>query len=268
MTGRQHAGPPSEPQAPPIPEPTYAERARTLLHLGRVGTLSTLAHGHDGVPFGSVLPYALDGSGRPLGLISSMAVHTRNLTHDTRASLLVTQPGASGDMLAASRVTLLGTMAPVPAEERDGVRALYLARQESARYWVDFDDFAFHRLEPAAVYYVGGFGVMGWVSAEDYRSAEPDPLADAAEGILAHMNADHEDALRLLARVRAGVSAERATMTAVDRLGFHVRLVTAERVQGLRIAFPHEARTAEEVRRVLVEAVRQAREQSQAQPDS
>jgi hypothetical protein len=40
---------------------------------------------------------------------------------------------------------------------------------------------------------------MGWVSANDYGSALPDPLAEAASGIIQHMNADHADALRLIA---------------------------------------------------------------------
>jgi len=69
------------------PEPTHAERARTLVYLGRVGSLSTLSRKRPGWPFGSVMPYALDEIGRPLFLISSMAMHTQNLTEDTRASL-------------------------------------------------------------------------------------------------------------------------------------------------------------------------------------
>ena len=60
----RHAGPPRPPGAPVVPEPTYAERARTLAHLGRTGTLATLSRRHPGHPFGSVMPYALDGGGR------------------------------------------------------------------------------------------------------------------------------------------------------------------------------------------------------------
>ena len=54
------------------------------------------------------------------------------------------------------------------------------------------------------MYFVGGFGVMGWIAAEDYASARPDPLMDSAAGIIQHMNADHAAALRLIARHYAG----------------------------------------------------------------
>ena len=99
----RHAGPPAGATAPAVPEPSYAERARTLAHLGRTGTLATLSRKHPGHPFASVMPYALDDRGRPLVLISSMAMHTQNLAGDARASLLVAQPTA-GDPLAAARL--------------------------------------------------------------------------------------------------------------------------------------------------------------------
>ena len=85
---RRHAAGVVPPDQAPAPEPTYAERARTLIHLGRVGALSTLSRKHSGWPFGSVMPYALDDSGRPLFLISAMAMHTQNLQAEPRASLL------------------------------------------------------------------------------------------------------------------------------------------------------------------------------------
>ncbi len=42
-------------------------------------------------------------------------------------------------------------------------------------------------------------------------------------------------------------------MTAVDRLGFHLRLKTGDRVHGRRIAFPHEVRDPDDVRAALIE---------------
>jgi len=256
---RKHAGPGPTNDQPVIPEPSFSERARTLVYLGRLGSLSTISRKQPGFPFGSVMPYALDDHGRPLFLISTMAMHTQNLKADPRASLLVTQNDADGDPLGASRVTLVGNALPVPPEELAAARTAYLARHANSKYWVDFEDFSFYRLEVVDVYYVGGFGVMGWVSAPDYTNSRPDPLADSMAGIIQHMNTDHADALVLLASKFAGIESQEATMTAVDRLGFHVRLKTPEGIRGARIAFPREATSAEATRTILVEMVRQGR---------
>jgi heme iron utilization protein len=261
---RKHAGPSSASSAPAVPEPSFAERARTLLHVGRIGSLSTLSLKQPGFPFGSVMPYGLDNRGRPIFLVSTMAMHTQNLQADPRASLLVTQPDASGDPLGASRVTLVGNALPVPKDEAPQARTLYLARYANSKYWVDFEDFSFYHLGVVDVYYVGGFGVMGWVSASDYGFARADPLADAAEGIIQHMNADHRYALMIIAQVFGGMESEEATMTSVDRLGFHLRLKTAEGMRGARIAFLREVATTSEARAVLVEMTEKARQQASA----
>ena len=155
---------------------------------------------------------------------------------------------------------MIGVAESVPASELHSVREAYLARHENSRYWVDFSDFSFFRLQPVDLYYVGGFGVMGWVDARDYEDAIPDPLAGAAPGILAHMNADHADSMILLARFHTGVEATEATMTSVDRLGFTLRLKTNEGMKGVRINFLREVATPMETRTVLVEMVRQAKQ--------
>ena len=206
---RQHAS--TGPALPQLPEPTHAERVRTLMSLVPVATLSTLSHKHPGFPFGSLMPFALDAAGRPIFLISNMAMHTQNLKTDPRCSLFVAQVTADGDSLGAARATLVGHAEPVADEDIASVRETYLARHENSRYWVDFADFSFFRLQPIDLYYVGGFGVMGWVEARDYEQATPDPLAGAAAGILAHINADHVDAMILLARSHAGIEATEAT---------------------------------------------------------
>jgi heme iron utilization protein len=259
-SSRKHAGPGVASDQPPVPEPTFSERARTLMYTGRIGSLSTISRKQPGFPFGSVMPYALDKDGRPIFLISTMAIHTQNLNADSRASLLVTQADASGDPLGASRVTVIGDVHTIPQPEVAEARTRYLESYPNSKYWVDFEDFSFYRLDVVDVYYVGGFGVMGWVAAPDYNLAQPDPLADSAAGIIEHMNADHKDALVVLARVFGGMGSEEAAMTAVDRLGFHVRLKTPEGMKGIRIAFLRPAATAMETRKVLVEMVQQARQ--------
>ncbi|HMH07798.1 MAG TPA: DUF2470 domain-containing protein [Terriglobales bacterium] len=259
---RKHGGAGPASDQPTVPEPGFAERARTLMYMGRTGSLSTLSRKQPGFPFGSVMPYGLDDHGRPIFLISTMAMHTQNLQADPRASLLVAQDDAGGDALGASRVSLVGNVLPLPESELAEARKLYLARYANSKYWVDFEDFSFYRMDLVDVYYVGGFGVMGWVSAPEYDRSQPDPLADAMAEIIAHMNADHQDALVLLVRKFGRMESQHATMVAVDRLGFHARLKTQDGMRGTRIAFLREVSSPTEARKVLVEMVQQARSQA------
>src|SRR6202790_1004681 len=141
----KHAAGGTATDQPPVPEPAFAERARTLMYLGRIGSLSTLSRKQPGFPFGSVMPYGLDDRGRPVFLISTMAMHTQNLQADPRASLLVTQDDGGGDPLGASRVTLVGNVSRLPEAETPEARELYLARYANSKYWVDFEDFSFYR---------------------------------------------------------------------------------------------------------------------------
>jgi putative heme iron utilization protein len=143
----------------------FAQQARELAEAGRVGALCTLARDRQGWPFGSVAPYALDAAGRPVFLLSALAVHTQNLIADPRASLLIAGAG-DADPLASPRLTLLGRVVRVPPEDLDAARDLYLGRHPQALTWADFGDFAFYRMEPDCVYFVGGFGVQVWV--DDY----------------------------------------------------------------------------------------------------
>ena len=242
-----------------IPEPSFAERARTLMYSGRIATLSTHSRKQPGFPFGSLMPYALDNNGRPIFLISTMAMHTQNLQADPRASLFVTEPDAGGNPLGASRVTLIGNVVRIPEADLAEARSLYLASYSDSKHWVDFDDFFFFRMDVMDIYFVGGFGVMGWVAASEYSQARQDPLIEHKIDIMHHMNTDHKDALILLAKRFAGVDAQDAEMTSVDRLGFHLRLKTKDGVRGTRIAFLREVATPAEARDVFVEMAGLAR---------
>lgn len=250
-----HASPSSS--TPSAPEPAHAERVRTLLTSERIGTLATQSMRHPGWPFASVMPFALMSDGSPLFLISGMAIHTQNLLADPRASLLVVQSGSTSDPLGSPRATLLGSVRKVDSSPE--LRELYLAAHASASYWIDFADFSFFQLEVSDVYFVGGFGVMGWVTPGDYRDAAADPLVDSAAGIIAHMNENHAESLLAITRHFGGLEAEEASMVSCDRLGFMVRARTAQGMKGVRIAFPEPVASRDDARRVLVAMTRDVR---------
>lgn len=249
------------PPGPPAPEPSHAERCRTLVGAAGRGALSTLAIDPGGYPYGSVASFALDDGGDPLFFVSRMAEHTQNALNDPRASLLVTEPVPEGaDPLASGRVTLLGDLVEVPGAHQEAVRDRYLAANPTAAYYIDFGDFAFFRLGVRAIRYVGGYGRMSWVDPAAYAAAEPDPLAGAAAGIVEHMNADHTEAQVLFCRHLAGLPATTsASMAAVDRYGFDLVAEAPSGRTTVRLGFPEPCATGEEVRRAMVALVAEAR---------
>jgi len=224
--------------------------ARRLARGQTQAVLSTLSLRIEGYPFGSVAPYILDHAGRPVILISELAEHTRNLHNDPRCSLLV-QP-FSADMQATGRVTLLGRAERLPEKDRLGPR--YLRHHPQAEGYLAMHDFAFWRIEPVRIRYIGGFGRVHWIEAESYLLPEG-PLAGQEADILQHMNADHVHNLIAYCRHVHGVEVDQAEMVGIDPDGFDVR------AHGhlLRFDFPAPVTDAVEARTALVEHARQCR---------
>lgn len=239
---------------------SHAERARTLAHAATSALLSTVLHPRaeaPGHPYGSLVNVALHGPD-PVFLVSALAEHTRNLEADARCSLLVTEAG-NGNPLALGRVTLLGEARKL-GRDVGGAGEAYLAVHPQARYYLDFGDFAFWRIEVRSLRYIGGFGRMSWVDAGDWANAAPDPLAGAAAGIITHMNEDHADALRdyCLAFSRAR-DFSAVSMTGVDRYGFDMAVQTAAGPRPVRVAFDAPLAQPGEVRGAMVDLVKRAR---------
>jgi len=113
----------------------------------------------DGFPYGSYAPYAVTARNEPLFFLSGLAVHTKNLQHDAKASLLVTENEAAG-----GRLNLFGEVVAVADEAEIAVmRDVYLREHPEAKQWIEFGDFQFYKLVIANIYWVGGFGEMGWI---------------------------------------------------------------------------------------------------------
>ena len=241
-------------------EPSDAERGRTLLAAAATGALATVALDPAGFPFGSLVAYAVDDLGRPLLCLSDLAEHSRNLAAEPRASLMAAATGA-GDPLALARVTVVGPVVELHDDAREAALRTYLDRHPDA-FYATFADFRLYRLDVASVRYVGGFGRMSWVSADDHAAAEPDPLRPHAAGIVEHMNDDHAEALVLYCRVFGGRAATaEAEMVGVDRYGFTMlaRDEGADDRTAVRIAFGRSVETAGAVRMAMIDLLREAR---------
>jgi putative heme iron utilization protein len=225
---------------------------KTLLREGLTGALATLMPG-TGDPYCSLVNVATAADGAPLLLISTLAIHTRNLQADPRASLMIDER-KEGDPLEGARIMLMGKMTHT---DDPAVRRRYLSRHPEAEQFAGFKDFGFHRMDISRIHLVAGFGRIVDLKPEDVLTnmSAADALAEAEAGAVAHINEDHKDALRLYATklLKAGDGDWRCT--GCDPDGLDLRSGRT----GLRLRFPQRVTGPGPLRAVLKELAEQAR---------
>jgi heme iron utilization protein len=257
-----HGGRPAPPPAPltpvdDVPRRTPAEEARTLLAGTNVATLASLSD--DGGPWASLVTFGALDDGAPVLFVSTLAEHGRNLQRDPRASLMVAQPSASGDPLAAGRVTLAGRATVPEGAREEAARAAYLAGVGEASIFIGFSDFSLYVLEVERVRWVGGYGRMDSATAQDYAAAAPDPVGDA-RGAVAHLNEDHADALLAMAQALGGhPDATAASCSAADRYGLDLVVDTPRGRAAARVGFAAPVTEPAGLRGATFELTRRAR---------
>lgn len=239
-------------QEPGIDRHAIAAEARVIVRRARKGALATLAA--DGAPYASLVTLATDARGAPLVLISGLARHTQNLLRDDRASVLIDETSVAGDPLQGARLSVSGRFAKI---EDDAAKRRFLSRQPDAAGYAGFGDFAFWRMAVEGAHFIGGFGRIHDLGADELLlpAHEAEALSAAEPGIVEHMNEDHADAVELYAVKLLGGAAGPWRMTGCDPEGCDLVLDD----KALRLVFPERVATPGDVRRMLVELVKQAR---------
>ena len=168
-------------------------------------------------------------------------MHTMNIASDPGGLVtLFTQlgsqsAGSAGSTIPqgqdVSRCSITGVVEridPDSAEDMDAIRMKYSITHVYADQVIKSPKFAFYRIIPVKVYFVGGFGVLAkWVSVDEYREAAPDILAREAVSIAAKLNRDSTDDLHLTAKhLLECEDIEKIRVTSVDRLGMDIRVTT------------------------------------------
>uniref|UniRef100_A0A0E0LMI2 Uncharacterized protein n=1 Tax=Oryza punctata TaxID=4537 RepID=A0A0E0LMI2_ORYPU len=230
------------------------EEIRTILDRSVRGVLATHSQGHVGYPSGSMVDFACDQDGSPILAVSSLAIHSKNLSENPKCSLLVAKdPEDRTDTV----ITVYGDATPVSDQEQDAVRSAYLRRHPEA-FWVDFGDFHFLHIKPKAVRYVSGVATAilgsGEFSAAEFKEAKVDPISQFSTPITSHMNKDHSDDTKLIV--------DFAYMLDVDSLGFNVKAGYDGSVLKLRIPFPRRAQDRKDVKTLIVEMLQAAKASS------
>jgi heme iron utilization protein len=236
----------------PTPDFEPALAAKKLLREGRSGALATLMQG-SGDPYCSLVNVATAADGAPLLLISRLAVHTKNILANPRVSLVLDERKA-GDPLQGARVMLMGTAAVTSDPD---ARRRYLERQPEAEMFAGFADFAFYRITLNGVHLVAGFGRIVDLKPQDILTETGDAaeLVAAEPEIIAHMNREHADAVRLFATKLLGAPNGQWRCVGCDPEGLELQL---ERT-ALRLPFPQRAGAPGVLREMLKQMAEEAR---------
>jgi len=231
---------------------------KTLLRTARHAALAVLEP-ESGWPLASRVSVATDCAGRPLILVSTLSARTGGLMADARCALLLGEAGR-GDPLAHPRMTLKCRAERIDRDGKDHARIAqrFLAHHPKAALYADFPDFSHFRLEPVEASLNGGFGRAYRLTCDDLLSDETVALdlERTGPGAVAHMNADHRDAIALYAKHFAGI-AEPADwkMTGIDPDGFD--LMEGDRTA--RVFFAKPLKSAADMRPVLVRMAQELR---------
>jgi heme oxygenase (biliverdin-IX-beta and delta-forming) len=261
---RDHGDPGDAPSIPPpltppshTTRPSAAEEARTIAASTNTGTVATLTATGD--PWASFVTYGLLG-GAPVLCVSNLAEHGRNLAGDPRASISIVAAATDSDPLANSRITLAGVAAKPAGDELVAARQAHLDAVPAAKYYVDYSDFTLWVLRVDRVRWVGGYGRMDSATGADYAAAAPDPIQPIAAGAIAHLNADHAEALTLMAKTLAGYpDTISATCTGADRYGLDLKIITERGVAYPRVGYAEPLDSPDQLRSATVELTRRAR---------
>jgi len=141
------------------PKQEGMKAAKRLLEAGGTGALAVLDPAAGGSPMVTMVNTAMDAGLRPIILISALSLHTRCLSADPRASLMLRDAfPEGGDPQTALRVTLSGTFVKLAGTEAEAAGALFLTRHPYAELYAGFGDFAFWRLMAQNAHIVAGFG--------------------------------------------------------------------------------------------------------------
>ena len=236
----------------PTPDFDPKTTAKKLLREGRSGALATLFPG-SGDPYCSLVNVATAADGAPLLLISTLAIHTKNLLNDPRCSLMIDER-KEGDPLEGGRVMLMGK-----AEKTDDpeARRRYLGRQPEAEMYEGFADFAFYKMNLTGVHLVAGFGRIVDLKPEELLTRVDDApeLVASETDILQHMNEDHADACRLYATKLLGAADGDWKCVGCDPEGLELQSGRT----ALRLPFPQRVRAPGVLRIVLKELAEKAR---------
>lgn len=251
-----------------LPAPAVA--VRNLVEIAKFGHLcsmmSPMQHRRDGYPFGTVIDIAADGAGVPILCLSPLAIHSRNILENPSCSLVVHMPGWTG--LADAMVTIFGDCYPLARDMQATARQIFVQKHADIgrEKWLT-GNFVYFRMDRIVdIYFVGGFGTVQWIDAEEYLASRPDEVlvVESPARTLQLLNETFSAKLKEIWSRQGGTPVKEVYFISLDATGVEVRLRSSSEFSVQRIGFASKARTVHEVVASLRERIGMMEQQTAA----
>ncbi len=204
-------------------------------------------------PYASLVLVAVDHDLSPILLMSDLAEHSKAIATDSRVALLFDGTAGLAQPLTGPRVTVMGRAART---DDDRLKQRFLRHHPDTAMYAGFGDFHFYRVTLERTHQVGGFGRIRWIAPDELLAVPPlADLAEGEEGIVAHMNQDHAEAVQLYAAKLLNLPGAGWTMTGIDAEGVDLR----RSGDVARLVFDQPLDAATQARQTLVALVQRAR---------
>ena len=223
----------------------HARSARDLLAGTFHGVISSHSSELEGYPFGSVVPFVLDGDGMPLMLLSHLAQHSRNLERRPQCGLTVVETG-DGDIQQLSRLSAIGDVTSGATE--DDMQRYFRHFPQTRAYHSELG-FRFFRFRPIRFHWNAGFATARWFGPD--RILRGNPFGgDEEERLLGRLNSEHPETLSRILMQQMKLDADAAfTTVGIDSEGMNLRV--DEHL--VRIAFPHDVSSPDQIQKTVAE---------------
>ncbi len=216
-------------------------------------------------PYSTFSLTAYDYDLSPILLLSDLSEHTKNLKFKKLCSLMLCEEQKLysffpkfkydprlgfkyEDPMSRPRITLIGELYVTKSELH---KNRFLARHPTSKFYSNFSDMNFYRMDIKRAHLVGGFAHVKWFTKKEIVCPEHLNYENSESSIIEHMNLEHQQSIDLYLKkltTNFSGSTKNWKITGIDPDGFDLR----KRNKTFRFCFEKSIYDAKKLRGIFV----------------
>ena len=156
------------------------------------------------------------------------------------------------DPMSRPRLTVIGKLKKSFEIEH---KKRFLKRHPVSNLYANFKDMNIYKLDIINAHLTGGFAKVQWFEKDEMLCKDFLSFKEVEDEVINHMNKEHNESLKLYAKVLLGKEPKNVQIVGIDPEGFDMRL--SEKL--IRFNFPVPLKKASELRKAFVKLHHEAK---------